>query len=255
MSGLTEDLDAERRASLGIQVTMRWFLLGVALFMTLYRAGTGPVAFTGIVILIVGVTAVNGMIAWRLKGPRRITRGLALGASLFDAVSITAAVGLADGFNNDSYLFYYPALLAFGVVFGARLSIAYVSLVIPAYTVVSTFTHDSFDYGDAFDQKRLVIRLATMGVTVLMANLIVRIERHRRERAVVAEAERGRRVLELEREASEERHRLAQEIHDGISQRVYMLTLGLETAKALAARVTDEPALTEPLDALVHLCI
>ena len=119
--------------------------------------------------------------------------------------------------------------------------------------VVSTLTHDSFDYRSSFDQKRLVVRLATMGVTVLMANLIVRIERHRRERAVVAEAERGQRVLELEREASEGRHRLAQEIHDGISQRVYMLTLGLETVKVLASRETDSPTLTERLDALVHL--
>lgn len=244
---------------LAIQVTMRWFLLAVALFMMLYRPGAGGVAIGGVLLLIACVTAVNSYVSWRLQTGASMPRGVALGAGFFDAASITTAIGLTDGFRNDSYLFYYPALLAFAVVFGARWSIAYLLLTMPAYALVATTTHDSFNAGVAFDQKRLVVRLATMAVVVLLANLIVRIERHRREEAVAAEAERGQQLLEserrardVERRAAEERHRLSQEIHDGISQRVYMLTLGLETAKELAARDGAAPGTQERLETLVH---
>jgi signal transduction histidine kinase len=76
-----------------------------------------------------------------------------------------------------------------------------------------------------------------------MANLVVRVERQRRMEAVAAATEAAaqrlaaeQRALDAERQIVDERRRLSQEIHDGVSQRAYMLTLGLENARVAAER-------------------
>ncbi|MFN8556229.1 MAG: hypothetical protein U0531_02375 [Dehalococcoidia bacterium] len=52
---------------------------------------------------------------------------------MYDAAAITAAIALVDGFDNDSYVLYYPALLAFCVVYPGRLSLAYSAAIAVAY--------------------------------------------------------------------------------------------------------------------------
>jgi two-component system sensor histidine kinase DegS len=71
--------------------------------------------------------------------------------------------------------------------------------------------------------------------------LITDWERTRRREAVAAERQRSEENLELQRRAQqaelaalEERSRIAREIHDGIAQSIYMLSLNLETSADLA---------------------
>jgi signal transduction histidine kinase len=104
-----------------------------------------------------------------------------------------------------------------------------------AYVVVAALGGDSLQWTAVDDQKALVLRLATMGTTVLAANLVVRIERDRRRRAVALEHDRQQELRALEErsrrqeEASQDaRQRLLREVHDGVAQGVYMLGLGLE---------------------------
>jgi signal transduction histidine kinase len=260
MHTLFSPIDPERRAGLAILVAMRWLLIGAALFAMTYRPGTGAVAFPGILLLIAIDLWMNVLLQRRLTSGRTIFTVLPLVAAVYDAVAITVAVGLADGFANDSFVLYYPALLGFSLVFRGRWSVVYAAALLLAYTLISLFTHGNFHYGDTSDQKILVLRLATMAATVATANMVVRIERGRREQAVAAEAMRAREVLDLEqraraaeRAALDERRRLAQDVHDGISQSVYMLTLGLETAAAVQVREPDGPRNAERMDGLVRL--
>jgi signal transduction histidine kinase len=85
---------------------------------------------------------------------------------------------------------------------------------------------------------------------------VVRVERTRRLAAVEEGARAAeerfaaeQRALEAEREVESERRRLSQEIHDGVSQRVYMLSLGLENARVSAER-EGAPALAARLETL-----
>ncbi len=257
---LRRPLDAERRASLAILVTARWFLVAAAVVAQNYRPDSGPTAQTGINILIAGTVLLNGWLHLALRRGRPLGIGLAVLLSIYDAAAITAAVALADGFSSSAYILYYPALLAFSLVFPGRWGVLYGAATAVAYFVVCLVAHGNFHPGRALDQKDMLLRLATMAASVLIANLIVRIERERRERAVAAEAERRdqvlaleKRALELERVAQEERARLSREVHDGISQNVYMLTLGLETAAALVERETQDAVLAERLGALLRL--
>ena len=75
---------------------------------------------------------------------------------------------------------------------------------------------------------------------------------------MAAERQRSEENLELERraqqaelEAVEERSRIAREIHDGIAQSIYMLSLNLETSAELARQQRE--GLKERLEGLVEL--
>jgi signal transduction histidine kinase len=257
---LRQPLDAEQRASLAILVAARWFLAAIAVFTVNYRPTARPTVILAINLMIAGAAALNIVIQRRLRRGQPVPLGLPVAASVYDAAGITIAIALVDGFINESFVLYYPALLAISVVFPGRWSALYALASAAAYLCVSLPTHDSFQAGSPGDQRVLALRLAAMAATVLIANLVVRIERDRRERAVAAEAARAAEVQALEeraraaeRAAEEERHRLSRDVHDGIAQQVYMLTLGLETIAALVAEDHTDERVTGRVEALVRL--
>ena len=116
------------------------------------------------------------------------------------------------------------------------------------------------DFGQAADQKAYVLRVATMGAVVVATNLITNMGRRLREIAVTREARRLDQVHALreqarasERAAEEERRHLLREIHDGISQGVFMLSLGLESSARRAESSGTDSELTDRLDALARV--
>ena len=244
---LLSTADQERRSALTILVAMRWLLIAGALFQVNYRPGSEPRFYVLLNTLILVGAVLNGLMQWRLARPRAIPLWLPVAVGIYDVAGVTGAISAVEGFDNPSFLLYYPAVLSFVLVFPGRWSFVYTLAVMVAYTLSSVFGHDSFDGTSAPDQKALVLRLLTLATAGLMANLVVRVERRRRLEAT-AEAARAaeerlaaeQRALEAERLVQDERGRLSREIHDGVSQRVYMLSLGLENARVGAERAGNE---------------
>ena len=72
------------------------------------------------------------------------------------------------------------------------------------------------------------------------------------ERRIAEEnLELQRKAQKAELAALEERSRISREVHDGIAQSIYMLSLNLETCADLAQRQRQE--LTQRLEGLVSL--
>jgi len=235
--------DAERRAALTVLVAMRWVLIAAALFQVNYRPGSEREEYALLNALIVFAAVLNGILQAALAGRREISLWFPVAVGFYDVVAVTGAIATVDGFDNPSFLLYYPALLSFVLVFPGKWSFVYTAAVMGAYILSAVVLGDRFDGSSASDQKALVLRLLTLATASLMANLVVRLERRRRELAVEAAEERTRealaaeqRALDAERRIEEERGRLSREIHDGVSQRVYMLGLGLENARVAAER-------------------
>jgi signal transduction histidine kinase len=97
-----------------------------------------------------------------------------------------------------------------------------------------------------------------MFAVIAAGNLMYNIERERRKEAVEAEKARARENLELQKKAQEaelaaqaERDRIAREIHDGIAQSIYALSLNLETCAEVADK--EQGPLAERLRELVPL--
>ena len=241
MQQLWKPLDEGRLTTLPIQIVMRWVLVAVSLFLINYEPGTSPTARVILNVLVLGGGALNGFMQWRLRQRSGMVTALPVALAVYDVAAITTAVSVVDGFENSGFVLYYPALLAFTLVFAGRWSLVYAAITIGAYVPVISM-HETFDPNNATDLKHLLSRLATMASTVLIANLVVGIERARREQAVTAALA-----------ASAERQRVSNALHDSVAQSVYMLTMNLEANASLVEEEIDHPTLQERMQLLVQM--
>ena len=255
------------RPTVTVVVVIRWLLLGAWFVVLHYRIDRD---FDWVVFNFfgVGIALLNAYVTWRIITVRSVTRRHALAQSVTDLVVITATLFMRHGFYNDSYIFYYPALLGFSLMFPGRVSFSVVAVVVVLYVVMAYTVVGSnpsiqpkldLTLQQVFKQaKVLFIRIMTMVAMVAAGTLINGWERARRREAVTAERQRAEENLELQRKAqqaelaaAEERSRIAREIHDGIAQSIYMLSLQLETCVELAARRSQD--MTRRLEDLVGL--
>jgi len=245
------------RYSQRIAVMVRWVILGAWLFLLNYR---NPDISQLVTLNGLGMTlaVLNGYVHWRIWRGRPVSRGYVLALSSMDLVVITVGIAATTGFANTYFVFYYPALLGIPLVFSSRrLSFLVTGVVAIAYAAISIFLEPGVDV-DEREEAVLITRIVIMFGVVMAANLLARIERTMRREAVAAERERSHENLELQKKAQAaeiaaltERGRIAREIHDGVAQSIYMLSLNLETAVELAAKKHED--LPKRLDSLESL--
>ena len=241
-----------------VAVVVRWFLLATWLALVNYRPDVDAAALWYLNGMGVALALLNGYIHWRIIRDRPISERYVIALSIFDLSIITAGIGLTSRFENTFFVFYYPALLGISLVFSSRtLSFTLVSLVALAYAATSLMLEPGVDFQLA-EERTLLVRIATMFAVMAAGNLMTRIERTRRLQAVLAEREESQKNLELQRRAAQaqleaqmERDRISREIHDGIAQSMYALSLNLETCAELAVR--EHGPLKERLESLVPL--
>ena len=244
------------RPTLTITVIVRWLLLAVFISMNNYRVDIGSSWLT-INFMAFALAGLNAYMTWRILQQRRLTWVHALIISTADLVVVTASLYLHLGFQNDFYAFYYPPLLGFSLMFPGRPSFVMVSIVVGLFILMAFTVTPTLDV-DFKQEKVLIVRIAAMVGVTIGGSLINGWERNRRREAVGAERAIAKENLQLERrakraelEATEERNRIAREIHDGVAQSIYMLSLQLETCADLARE--NSKGLTERLTNLVSL--
>ena len=129
------------------------------------------------------------------------------------------------------HVYFRHDLIVFEDFFSSfRLIFAWVTMVAVIYAVVSLTVGEGLDV-EAKDDKALFARIAVMYVVVASVNLVSSSERMKRREAV-----------ERERALQGERIELSQTIHDTVAQSVYVVGLGVETARDLARKTSDELA-------------
>ena len=243
------------RYSQRVAVAVRWLVLGSWLAMVNYRAELDG-TLVALNLLAAPLIVANAYVNWRINKDRPITAPYVYALSLLDVGLVTTGIAITSGFGNTSFVFYYPVLIGFSVVFHRRrVAFGLGGLAIASYVLVSLFTSPGVD--TAMQEERILMgRVVSMFAVVAAANLMTRIERGRRIVAVDAERERAAENSELQRQAmtaeiavARERGRIAREVHDGIAQQVYMLGLGLETCLELADR--DPAEVKKQLSALL----
>jgi signal transduction histidine kinase len=244
------------RPTVAIAVVIRWILLVAWFVLNNYRVEND---FPHLLLNLMGtgVAALNGYMTWRVVKRQTITWRHALSLSLMDLSMITAGLFLAGGVQNDFYVFYYPALLGFSLMFPRRASFAVAAIVGALYVVMAFTVPPTLDLAQE-DEKKLAVRIANMLGIVAAGALINGWERRRRREAVAAERQQAEENLELQKRAQqaelaavEERSRIAREIHDGIAQSIYMLNISLEACVELASQ--ERNGLQEKLQSLVQI--
>ena len=244
------------RPTVAIAVVIRWVLLLTWFVLNNYRV-ENDLSHLALNLMGAGLAALNGYMTWRVTTHRPITWRHALSLSIMDLVMITAGLFLAGGMQNDFYVFYYPALLGFSLMFPRRASFTAAGVVAGLYIIMALTVSPTLDLAQE-DEKKLAVRIANMLGIVAAGALINGWERRRRREAVAAERQRAQENLDLQKRAQqaelaavEERSRIAREIHDGIAQSIYMLSISLEACADLASR--GQNGLQERLHSLVQV--
>ena len=233
------DPDVVRHA---VKVTVwgRWLVLLVVLFQLVYRPRFWFPDDMEHLFLHGMLLVVNGLVHHRLLTNRPVTWRWLLALSAMDISLVAGHAVIRGGFDNYTFLGFYPALGAFAAVFTSLwLVLAWTTTAAVIYSLVSVMAGPGLNL-DAGDEKVLMVRLAVMYFIAVGVSLIIRFDRARRRTA-----------MDRERQAHQERIELSQSIHDTTAQTAYMIGLGIEGAMKLAG--DSNPALTDRLAATADL--
>ena len=122
-----------------VAVRVHWFIRAVVFLEVMYRPYYETGTFTVYVLLFLLLVGFTGYTHYRLRSNRTITWRLILTLSAIDALTVSVAVAIRDGFGHDFiHLFNYPALAGFAVIFTSfRLNMAWVTMVSIVYLAIS----------------------------------------------------------------------------------------------------------------------
>ena len=223
-----------------IVVTLRWYLLFGWAAINHWADPFDP-SLLYVDLIGLALVVLNARLHLKLRRGEPVGRRTAVAMSLFDVIAITGGIAITNHFTNTFFILYYPALVGLALVTASRsLSLLFVTIVAGAYASISIFMGPGLVIADG-DDSRLVTRIFVMFILVFLANLIVRAERIKRAEAVEAERERTRENLELvtasqkeQIRVAEQRFRIRREIHDGLAQSLYGLSLNIESIAAQA---------------------
>ena len=184
-----------------------------------------------------GALLVGSLVAWRLfgQGWPKNRRAVALLAAADIGLSLYV-LWLEGGWSSAFYELAMTSVMLPSFVFGAAGTIVASAAFTLGFLWILATSSDSGSLN--FAVASLINPWIVGGVVYVLADLLRRLERAT--------------ARNLELAASEERWRIAREIHDGVAQQSYVLALGLETAVELARR-GDLPGLEKALPPLEKL--
>lgn len=275
---VAETVGRAREARAGLR---RWWarerLTGVALFLFAVRWTAWAVAAVIVILdvvpkanvqrepaLLLGTLAQNGAATLYLPLLRPRVRDVVrrsrremddvLALSLLDLALSLAIVYLSGGWDSPYYLFAVASLLVPSSILGLRANLALMAGFVGAYAlIVSTAGQGVDGPWHGRELNNFVVFLAIPFIVAVVVQFFGWMARQLAEqRETLGRALEENVRLQREREelaAQQERSRLAREIHDGVGQSIYMLSLNLEAAAEAAA----EPAVGERLRGLVAL--
>ncbi len=154
-------------------IAARWLLVAAGLVFVLYRP-TSTIDITSGVLAVLGIAAMNFWLHTRPLTNQPVEPLWAYMASVADLVAISGLVLMQGGLTSKAYVFYYPAILVYSLVFPTGVSASLTASVL-AFVLARGM-------GDGLDERILVARLLTLAATAFIGWRYRRVEEQRRER-------------------------------------------------------------------------
>ncbi len=164
-----------------VMIWARWAIIAAAAVQVLWTAkGIGEL--TGKALLVIALMAINFFLHGRFLMERPVNRFVIVVASAIDVALITAMVlFLSGGFKSQFFVFYYPVLVGFALVFPVRLTAVFTAAVLGIYALAAVAGDPGF-VADAQAHKVMLFRLITMAAMGGLGTWFWRVERERRRR-------------------------------------------------------------------------
>ncbi len=171
-------------------VTARWILVLSALLFVLWDPD--PIGILRFQILLVLILAVaNFYLHAQVLMRRSVLPEMIYAASILDLAIVTIELVTEGSFNSNMYVFYFPAIVAFSVVFTTTQTILFTASTCVLYAILCLSTGA---VGAGFENIQVLFtRLVILTAVAVIGTVYARIERGRRHAA-----ERARLDLMLE---------------------------------------------------------
>ena len=173
-------------------VVARWILVVTGLFLIIWNPDQLDNLRMQVMTILV-LALMNFFLQAQILMGRKTIAPVVYFASMVDFLVITLLVWLTGGFESNTYIFYFPAILAIAVAFDTTLTYGYVSAFAGIYALLCLVTGGA----DSADFPILVSRILMMVAIAFCGNLYWHIERNRREAAQKAH---NRLIAEVRRE-------------------------------------------------------
>jgi len=157
-------------------IVARWILVLSGLFLTLCDTQSVPIntiRFEIMVILLLAVS--NFYLVAQVLTKRPTLDAVIYGMGIADLAVITLIIIAQQGFASNVYTFYFPAMLAFSVVFPTIELYVFLGATVSMYGFIGLLTLQTTG-----DFQTLVIRLMMLTAVAICGNYFARIERNRR---------------------------------------------------------------------------
>ena len=171
-----------------VTIIARWFLIGAGVILTLWRAERIEDVLAPIYLLM-GLVAVNFVLHGRFLTGKPMRREVVIGCSIVDVAVISLVIasaswGVDSGVNNPFYVFYYPVILSFALVFPWRLAAVFTGTAIAAYLAICFVATPGLLLGASAEAT--VARVITMATAAVLGTMFWRVERDwRRDQVAV----------------------------------------------------------------------
>ncbi len=167
-----------------VLIWARWFVILAGTIVILWTAES-TTELSVRILLVVALMAMNFFLHGRYLMERPANHALIVLISILELAVFTAIV-LAwqgqGGLRNPLFVIYYPALLAFSLVFPPRIAIPYTIVAVLAYAG-ACFVADPGIVANAANLKTLVLRVITLASVGGLGTFYWRMERDRRRAA------------------------------------------------------------------------
>jgi hypothetical protein len=132
------------------------------------------------IYLLLGLVAVNFVLHGRVLTGKPMRREVIVACCVLDVAVISLVIASASwrvdgGINNPFYIFYYPVILAFALVFPRRLTWPFTLGTIAAYLGVCFLSQPDVLLSDSLEPA--FARAMTMATAAFLGNMFWRIER------------------------------------------------------------------------------
>lgn len=182
-------------------IAARWVMIVTAFILTIWSpAEVGVLRFQ--ILLILCLAVANFYLHAQTLMSRPVLPQVIYAASAADLFVISMFVLLNGRFESGLFVFYFPAVMAFAVVFPTQITLYYTAGSAILYTVICLGGSRFADSLTDADFQVVIIRVVILAAIAVCSNVYLRIERNRRLQATIARdellAEIGKRRVTIE---------------------------------------------------------
>lgn len=172
------DLNELRRGEI-VLVSARWILIVVGLLLAL-NAPESLVNLQVTIASILTMAVVNFVLHTNILNTKPAAATTLYIASVGDIVVISAIVGITGAYESYAFVFFYPAIMAYSLVFPSRVTALFTLIMAGLYSLVLlTTSAEVFTSDPEGSYAVLAARLVTFLAVTVVANAYRLVERQR----------------------------------------------------------------------------